>query len=629
MSEFSLSTALSIWRPAINFNQPNKYDLNETSLKLRNIALIALAGVAFAFATEALFVPLFFLPLMMTPASDLFYNLEKWRATRTLNQLAIAEFKSDNEISPNTMNYATKSAKVIQALAKTPEAFRKVDAKNGFNLAETTYNSLQSLKTSYFRSDQGESEAFKAVLESGISLKSLISKFSLPNFAHDQPDLFIEALKYDVIKPAEFTSNEQFLLWSKGIYRNTIAPLLLEKGFNINVKWNNKGNTPLLAAIANNDIRKVCFLLKHGATFSYEDPIFQKMDMGIDGIGNPFFYEEKDPNESQPLKDFLQDKPTLLRILEQAKNNPKVESPLVKETDTSVFALWKPMIQVKDFNNDTVLRSMLVGLACIYAGAIAIVATTQLVLPALAFSAVVIPTTFLYNAWEKSRSVRALHHLALKEFETSFPSENIYKLIATRPETLNELLKKSPHAPLKAADSGITLWDVVCRQDNLSGFFSYSQKLDSETEFSIFVKLADSIFGDDSPNKLTSNAKFELFIKAIKSNEPRYVSYLLEKGYVKGADFNSEHLLKCWEEIKEPKMISILVNHGWDVNQDHNGITPLLDATKTNKNYDFIKALVQKGAKTNVGIINNENKFVSIADLTSNNAIRSLLLQAR
>lgn len=621
MSELSLSTAFSIWRPAINFNQANKYELNASTLNVRAVALIALAAIAFSFTTGPLFGLVAFAAVMLTPSAEILTNFEKWRATRALDQLAIAEFKSEKEISSTTMQYAAKSARVIQALTATPDAFRKIDSKEGYNLAETTYNLLHFLGINLHK-EQGEIDAFKALIQTGVPLKNLISNFSLSTFAKEHPDLLKEALKNDVIKPEQYSPEKQFILWHR-VNKDSVAHLLIQKGFDPNIQW--EGNTPLRMSIANNRNHQVCFLLKHGATFSYEDPIFTKKYLEFDLNEKPLFAEQENSNETQPLKDFLQDKPTIQRILNQPRS--KVESPLAEKIETHLFALWKPPISAGgyygEFGFRAFNRAYFVG-TCLMAGAVPILIATTSLPAALAFSAVVITTSFLYHAWEKSRSVRALHHLAIKEFDTSFPSNGIYKFIATHPATLNEVLAKIPHGALKAADSGITLWDIVCRQEKQFDL-NYYQKLDFNTEFSVFTKVADSIFGNESAYQLVPGEKSELFIKALKSNEPKFVSYLLEKGYIKSSDLPPKQQLQCWQNVGHSDMIPLLVKQGWDINLTHDRWTPLLTVLKANKEYLFIKTMVENGANPNVAFIDQENKVTRAIDCTSSNAIKSLI----
>ncbi len=616
MTQSVLFNAFCIWRPAVDYfiiDQENfpSFKVDKDIILIRSVAFAAIAcivmplalNISFLWAVPAIIAVSYKIPLVKM--------LEKWRTSRVLNHLAVQILKNSKEISPEAMNFASKSFLVVSELL-SHKTFK--NSSSARKLTEVVLANFLSCKNVKKKRKFGN--ILKVMIDKGTFRKNEINHNLLPELVKDELNCcspLAHAIEKNCIVLNDLTDVMVRKLWSNVMdHKNAdLANLFVQKGFNIDLP-NNHGQTLLLEAIGKDNLSQVCFLLKYGAN----------LPQGNDIIRVKSDFANQSPDMVYSLDDFLKDKPSLSRVLEQGSQFVRFPFKLNPENPSS-FVFWKPAVRIGGWSNafqvngSTIYgRTLSVGVISLIALAILTVGTSSLFIP-LAFTVTIIPTILYLNKYEHARATWVIKNLAIAEFENLFPFSGVVKYIASNPVLLQKVLDVFPTAPFKFDGQGKTLWDYICKYNDL--------KYDDATALFIFKTLADILFDDNSVNPLSIQEKKDHFLRAIKSGSPDFVEHLLSQNKVLATEFDDVLQFECWKGIVKTEMVPMFVNHGFNIDaRSIEGWTPLLWNIFKGNSYSIINALLEAGADVKTTIILN-GKELSVLDLVENGNVRQLL----
>ncbi|MBA3603114.1 MAG: ankyrin repeat domain-containing protein [Parachlamydiaceae bacterium] len=537
--------------------------------------------------------------------------LEKWRTSRVLNHLAVQIFKNSKDIPSEAMNFASKSLLVVR------ELFSHDHFKNSSSARKLTEVVLANfLSCSQVKKKRKFGDIVKAIIEKGTFRKNEINHNLLPSLVKDELNCcspMAHAIEKNCIDLNDLSDVMIRKLWSNVMdHKNAdLANLFIQKGFNLDLA-NNDGQTLLLEAIAQNNLSQVCFLLKYGA----------KLPLGNDIVCVKSDSAEQSMDRMYSLGDFLIDKPSIRRVLEQGNLPVKFPFKLDPENPSS-FVFWKPAVRIGGWSNafqvngSTIYgRTLSVGVISLIALATLTVTTSSQLVP-LAFTLTVIPTMMYLNKYERARATWAINNLAIAEFGNLFPFSGVIKYIASNPTLLQEVINEFPTAPFKFDGQGKTLWDYICKYNDL--------KYDDATALFIFKTLTDILFNDNTVNPLCIQEKKNHFIRAIKSGSTDFVEHLLSQNKILAPEFDDVLQFECWQCLVKTEMVPMFVNHGFNIDaRSSEGWTPLLWNLSKGNSYSIINALLEAGADVGATIV-LKGKELSVLDLVENKNIRQLL----
>nr|MBA3285864.1 hypothetical protein [Nitrosopumilus sp.] len=562
MTQSILFNAFCYWQPAVDHTaieqkRPLRFKVDKDVILIRSIAITAIACIVVPLVFKLSFfwvVPTIIIVNYKLPLSKM---LDKWRALRTLNELAVQLFNNSEVIPREAISFASESPAVVKELF-SQDSFK--NSGTGFKFTNDVLNFFLSCNIKKQKSKFGN--VLKAIIENGTFRNeeinhSLLSRLVKDELTRDSPLVF--GIEKDYIGLADLTDGMVRKLWSdvKNHKNGDLADLFVKKGFNIDLPDEN-GKTLLLEAIEKNIISQVCFLLKYGA----------ELPQGRNFINVKGDSGSKNDVTICSLEEFIKDKPSLKRASEQASELQAREPFKLNHEKPSSFAFWKPAVKIGSWRNafqvngSTIYgRALAVGVISLIAAGILYVMTSSIWIP-LAFTVIVIPSILYLYKYEQARATWAINNIAIAEFGNAYPFSGVVKYIASNPELLQQVLKDDKTAPFKFDDHGKSFWNYICKYNNL--------KNDDVTAHFIFRTLANSLFSKDGLNPLSKREKKEHFVIAIKSGSLEFVEYLLSKNKIQALEFDSVLQFESWQNVKLPKMVSMFVDHGFDINARSN-----------------------------------------------------------
>ncbi len=302
---------------------------------------------ASSFALAIIAMPeLILLATCAIPLSPGLYNIiekiEKMRATKALDRLAINLFVNKDSVPGNTMEYLKKHPTAVQGLCKLPNADLK---KCNYNSGETLLEEIVRQAQDRFCRDLGGAtpEANLSIFKMLVNkdneddrtqykrhFTNLLRSCSNLSISNDLTPYLIYLLEKQKVQPIDFNCDEQVTLWTmidaidKVNNNEKFVQTLIKHGFDINVK-NNVGMTPLKFAFMQKDQSLIRLLLQNGATPPSSETIIY-------------------PAKKMSLEEFLKEEPKIREILEHT--HPENGTTAIKDDQSSLFSIWKPAIDI-------------------------------------------------------------------------------------------------------------------------------------------------------------------------------------------------------------------------------------------------------------------------------------------
>lgn len=474
----AINLTLSFWKPAIdkdNFEYKEGVLISRAAIAY--IASNAFIALRYSFAPPAwLTLP----PLFCVTALTL---CDAYRSKQTLNRIALEALQG---------NERDKAFKSLETNSLATEAYIKEFKQNPDRFAPDCHPNIL-LKNIILRlADPNENLlwSFELLVDNGyLQPEDLIKLLEL-----DLPEVKKAIEKSN---PNAFSAEQQCALWSKINRHNKECAKLLIKKFDINAV-NQSGETALEIAIRENVLERVCLLLKYGA----------KAPKG----------EVADPLICAALKQ------------RRLKSN-------LEDTRPSFFST-KPLVHVYQSGNYMGIDAQIfVGRVMIASGAalgVFVAACLTAKLTPLIFSAAIILATYKYASIEIKRVSQIVERLAIREFDTQFPSTAAANYLLLKSDLLQFVNYE------KLTETGATLWSKICHPKNKNSF-----------PFSSFKMMADRLFEGNRP-------KFAFFLDAVKSERIDFVEYLL-KEKVSASDFSLEQIELLKSSSKQNEAMNKLI----------------------------------------------------------------------
>lgn len=484
----TIPNSIALWRPAVNYNDIRKngrLETDQTSIYIRiatttaiaaSIALRSLRRTHSILLNSNSFKAIFATAVIIFVA--VLNKIERWRATRALDQLAVDLFKKTDPVPFAVECYLRWNLSAFQKLVlQLPDSqLHKFTRKSGLleNIIKDEFSQRLHREQSYF-------PVLKLLVDKGIPLKTMDCNFLLTVL--QWPSHFtLYALQATTIKPEDFTADEQIACWQE-VRDDEVAQALIQKGFDINVK-NREGITPVVSAIIGEHrssypkAKFLSFLLANGAIL----PDFQmkiNLKESQDGV-----IETREIT----LEEFLKSELRLQAILQQASHfrsqqdaDHKSSVSRLSDFEPSTFAIWKPAISIGGWSEAFKVRER----AILGRTLLSAVSTCMLFIPvalmAPAYLPIVLPfiaMPYAYYRFERHRAIRALDELAVKEFQTMFPAPEVTDYIIHREPVMNQLGAKKMDLNKRDRD-GDTLFKILMIHDRGDKWkkLSFSTKL--------------------------------------------------------------------------------------------------------------------------------------------------------
>ncbi|MBA3602953.1 MAG: hypothetical protein H0W50_04790 [Parachlamydiaceae bacterium] len=344
----TFAKALAFWNPAINhfaINQKTigRFNIDQTVLVVRRIALYALGVVGAVFALQSS-IYLFTgccVVLLLCYKGKYIERFEKLRALKVLDRLAVNFFKSFGDVPVDAMIYASSSPSVVKSLLSVKGLIGKTNAKFKLNISFLVLQSVGlqpkvpavldfSFKKVLKRRKNGSvatqiipenhvkhnaiDEAYicgeirngadtsfdvlKVLIDSGTFKKGKTNNLHRVTLLNHREFAFY-AIEKGALEPSDFMENDLIDLWSK-IHDEEMIRLFRKKGFSIDFA-DNFGRTPLIQAIAEMNLQKISFLIEHGATLPQGDEIINIIEVDLNNnlqdikqTVNEFLFDKED-----------------------------------------------------------------------------------------------------------------------------------------------------------------------------------------------------------------------------------------------------------------------------------------------------------------------------------------------